>query len=261
MPLADSAPQLTSTVPGAHRAPDALEFVTDDTLSPALEAAHRRAPLSPEIGTADLPTSEAMISPADRQRGDAKKPEAMPFTHTENGLDDLAFDDPGAKAWFADDENLMDRMRNVRAQVAELLDWKLNDTINQAGRELLETLGIDDTATTRLMIAERTAEDTPPPWIAHAAERTDKAGDAPWDAESGRNAIAKFAFLVWDTLTHPAFIALVMLFIGFRSLVALVRLTRRSRPRKSRRSRTNVEPPQEKPRSHSKHWTRRRRIR
>ncbi|HQU89507.1 MAG TPA: hypothetical protein PK620_14355 [Denitromonas sp.] len=261
IPLADNRPpRNTAPASDAHGAEKALEFVADDASNPAFTPRKKISPLPTVLGASGLPTSEAMVSPTDRRRT-TTKPEAVPFTHTENGLDDLAFDDPGAEAWFADDENLLDRMRGVREQVSELLDWGLNDKINQAGRELLETLGIDDTTTTRLMIAERTTEDTPPPWAAQAAGQEKTTSENPWDAESGRNAIAKFAFLLWDTLTHPAFIALVLLLIGARALLTLVRLSSRSRARRSRRSRTKSATIVEQARSHGKHWTRRRRIR
>ncbi len=259
MPLEDGA-HLQKTAPIAASLPETRDFAAGDAPEAEQTPPRRRAVLLPELGDITLPADDAMISPTDRRRH-AKKPKTIPFTHLENELDELALDNRGAKAWFADDEVLIDRMQGVRDQVSELLDWGLDEKINAAGRELLETLGIDDTTTTRLMVAERTAEDRPPPWAAQAAGHGSKAGTHPWAAESGRNAFAKFAFLVWDTLTHPAFVALVLLFLGFRLMVALVRLSGRSRARKRRKSRRSAEPIQEKSRSHAKHWTRRRRIR
>lgn len=259
MPMAGRAraPTATEVNSEAGSTDAAAEFAegasTDRTFDPRRRPPVARATL---IGA----HSDDLVSPTDRDRLTPAESEAVAFAQPIDAIDDLAFDQPRTRAWFSDDEALMARMRGVRDRVSALLDWSLSDKINQAGRELLETLGIDDTATTRLMSARPPAEQSPSRWAARAADPSSP-GDTPWNGESGRNALAKFLFLIWDTLTHPLFLALVFLFVGARAMLALVRMSARGKGRRRTASRSVVSTAHTPRATPPAHWTRRRRVR
>lgn len=259
MPMADQtrAPAAIE-ISGAGGSTDATAEFADGVTTERSFAPRRRPPATPAtlIGA----HSDTLVDPADRDRMTPAESEAIAFAQSVDAVDDLAFDAPRAGAWFADDDALMARMRGVRDRVSALLDWNINDKINQAGRELLETLGIDDTATTRLMAAEAPGVQASSAWAAQAASRA----DTPWQGESGRNALGKFLFLIWDTATHPVFLALVFLFVGARAMLSLVRMSTRARARRRTQSRSKAPAvtrhPEPAP-APAPHWARRRRVR
>ncbi|KAA3654668.1 MAG: hypothetical protein DWQ11_03795 [Proteobacteria bacterium] len=258
MPLAEQAHSPTTIEVGqAGNATDApMAFADGAGSAPAFGADKRQTALHPTLAG---PHSDTLISTTDRARAAPPDSDEPVFAHPADAIDELVFDQPRTRAWFSDDDALMARMRGVRDRVSALLDWNLSDKINQAGRELLETLGIDDTATTRLMSAQAQNEQLAAVWSAQAAGPSGP-GNTPWNGESGRNALGKFLFLIWDTLTHPVFLALVFLFLGARAMLALVRVAARRKPHRRHHTRPVAPsaPPVTEP---SAHWTRRRRVR
>lgn len=226
------------------------------------EAPERMLDAPVELGAADPATSDMLIDPADRQRLTIPKdavPE--PFDDGIAGIDELAFDTPGRKAWFADDEDLMKRMRNIRDRFNTLLVADLGEKINQVGRELLESLGIEDTTTARLIAARADTRAEMPGWTVQAAGNGRGPGEAAWVSESGRNLMAKFLFLLWDTATHPVLVALVLLVVAVRLMLALSRLSTRRRERRARRSSRSTHHRHSRTAAAIPQWTRRHRVR
>ncbi|MBT0963074.1 hypothetical protein [Denitromonas iodatirespirans] len=255
LPLTGFESAAVQPVPAATPQLRGDAFVTGDAPERLLDA-----PV--ELGAAGVPPSEALIDPADRRRVTPPKEEMpAPFLDGIENLDELVFDNPDRKAWFADDEDLMQRMRGMRDRFNALLDGGLNEKINAISRELLESLGVEDTSTARLIAARADARLETSGWTAQAAGNGHGPSDAAWASESGRNLLGKFLFLLWDTLTHPVLVTLVLLFVAFRVMLALSRLSARRHERRARRSSRKTHGKPERTAAPAPQWTRRHRVR
>ena len=146
-----------------------------------------------------------------------------------------------------------EHVREVHAMITPLLNWEIDARINRAGRELLESLGVQDTSTDRLIAAAQ-ANAQRPQGGAASIEAT-VAPSAAWDAQSGRTAMLQFLLTVWNTLTHPLTVSLAVLFLSSRAIIRMLRRKAlRTRNRSDEHSRSDG-------RGKARRWTRRRHTR
>lgn len=142
--------------------------------------------------------------------------------------DAAAFDDGSNDELLAEDEEVLARVEGIKQRLADAADWAIDEDVDAQGRPGFSVLGIggfraevtgDGRATLAFRdLALRTDLGIPRATVAGAQNPDHRSRGDQEDALRG----LRLVFLLWDVLTHPITLGVLILAVAYRLVAGLV---------------------------------------